>query len=42
MDRILNLDLMAQPLNWLTVTLMCAFALLLLALLSPAPARAEA
>jgi hypothetical protein len=40
MDRFLNLDLMKQPLNWLTVFLMCALALMLLAILSPPPAEA--
>lgn len=38
MDSVLNLELMAHPFNWLTVFLMCALALMLLALLSPAPA----
>lgn len=31
----LNLDLMANPLNWITVFVMCAFALILLSLLTP-------
>jgi hypothetical protein len=35
MDRFLNLPLMAHPLNWVTIFLMCALALMLLALISP-------
>lgn len=38
MENFLNLPMMAHPLNWITVFLMCALALMLLALLSPAPA----
>lgn len=37
MDNFLNLELMAHPLNWITVFLMCVLALMLLALVSPAP-----
>ncbi|HEY1881104.1 MAG TPA: hypothetical protein VGG68_14350 [Caulobacteraceae bacterium] len=35
MDRYLNLGLMAHPLNWATIVLMCAFALVLLHLVAP-------
>jgi hypothetical protein len=38
MDKVLNLDLMANPWNWLIVFAFCVFALMLLALVSPAPA----
>lgn len=31
----LNFDLMKNPLNWVTVFLMCTFALVLLSLLAP-------
>jgi hypothetical protein len=37
MGDFLNLELMAHPLNWFTVFLMCFLALTLLTLLSPAP-----
>jgi hypothetical protein len=32
---LINTEIMAHPLNWLTVFLMCGFALVLLALLVP-------
>jgi hypothetical protein len=35
MDKVLNLELLAHPLNWLTVFLMCLMGLMLLAMLSP-------
>lgn len=33
--RILNFDLLASPLNWFTVTLVVAFGLMLIAIVSP-------
>lgn len=40
--RIVNLDLMREPYNWIIVPLMVAFALVLLALIAPAlPDNAE-
>lgn len=34
-ERFLNLGILKEPLNWLTVFLMCAFALVLLYLIAP-------
>lgn len=33
--QLLNLDVLRQPLNWLTVFLMCSFALIALSLIAP-------
>lgn len=35
MDRFINFAIIKQPLNWVTVFLMCAFALILLHLIFP-------
>ena len=34
---LLNLDLLREPYNWITVFLMCVFALALLAMIFPPP-----
>lgn len=39
MDKFLNLAILKEPLNWITVFLMCAFALVLLYLLFPQAAQ---
>jgi hypothetical protein len=35
MPKLLNLDLMREPLNWIIVFLMCAFALIALGMIFP-------
>lgn len=35
MDKIINLDLLKSPYNWLTVILMVSLGLLLLAVIAP-------
>ena len=35
MSKFLNLELLSNPYNWITVFLMCAFALILLTLIAP-------
>ena len=42
MPRLLNLDVMANPLNWATVFLMCAFGAILIGLVFPEPAASDA
>ena len=41
MDKLINFDLIKQPYNWIVVFLMCAFALILLALVAPQETRPE-
>ncbi len=38
MPRLINVDLLANPLNWATVFLMCVFGAVLIALVFPEPA----
>ena len=40
MDKFINVGIISQPYNWITVFLMCTFALILLYLLFPTPAQA--
>jgi len=35
MDKLINMDLISNPLNWVIVLLLCSFALAFLAIVSP-------